>query len=295
MNEAEYHALGTDVPRGAPERRMSQSELKAFDSDPWSWRHGSSKEETDAMEWGSLVDCLYLTPDEFSNRYALRPATYPAPTKADPDLRKPWNGNSKWCKDWLAEQEKAGVSPIAKKKLDLAKSAVRRLEECELAQALRAGSATQRVCTWDYRDPETGIVVPLKCMIDIAPEDAEFLADFKTTTDPSLAAWRRIASRFRYDLQGAFYRWGFQESTGEDRPAFGFVVQGSDFPFPVAAYYLNDRDFRIGEHGGSTRWGYVRGFREILARYCRCLADDHWPRLNDGEMVPLNLYRDRDE
>jgi hypothetical protein len=291
MTAKQYFAIGEDIRRGDPSFVMSQSALKTFASDPWSWVNGREVEETASMRYGSAVDVLYLTPSEFSDYYSLTPRTYPAPTKKDETATKPWTMQANYCKQWVADQKAAGKEVISTRDLMAAKAAVSVLEKHEVAAYLRSGCSSQTVCQWDWEDPVTGIVVPLKCMIDLEPPDADYLADFKTTNDASLAGFRKTAAWLRYDLQGAFYLWGYRLCV-RDVSQFAFIVSESKKPFPAAAYHLTPRDLAIGAHGGRTRWGEVKGFFQILSLYCKCLDSGIWPQLNNGELKSLDLYRE---
>ena len=50
---------------------VSKSMLWDFDQSPWKWFHSGPKETTPAMEFGSLVHCLALTPTEYAETYAV--------------------------------------------------------------------------------------------------------------------------------------------------------------------------------------------------------------------------------
>jgi len=291
MKQSEYFDIGAEFKRGEPGYIISQSDLKTFAKDPWSWINGREVEETKSMEWGSLVDAIYLTPEELKELYALYPKTYPAPTKADPDQVKPWNMNSTFCKNWVAKQKKAGLHPVDRWTFDQAKTAVSKLLKSPIARALREGCQTQVCCQWEWTDPVTQITVPLKCLIDIVPDDADYLCDLKSTNDATISAFRRIGSRFRYDVQGAFYQWGYRETT-RDTDAFAFILSESKKPYPVACYNLTPNDLHVGKFGGSDRWGERMGYFQMLQLYCRCLDSGHYPELNGGDMIPLNFYRD---
>jgi len=66
---------------------VSKSMLWKFAKNPRRYRDSPPMTITDAMRWGSLVDCMALTPDRFASSYAITPETYPS-AKEGP---KPWN------------------------------------------------------------------------------------------------------------------------------------------------------------------------------------------------------------
>lgn len=291
MTQREYFKIGSGVPRGAPEFVMSQSQLKTFAKDPWSWKGGREVEETDAMRYGSLVDILLLTPEEFDEHYRIRPETYPSPTKSNPDAQKPWNANSTWCKQWIAKAANDGVAAANRRDLSKAKRAIASIREHEVVSELLEDCDSQVVCQWEWKDPRTGLVIPLKCMIDLAPRSGSFITDFKTSRDCSITGFRKTASRLRYDLQGAFYLWGFRECY-RDVSDFAFVVSETEAPpYPCTAYYLTPNDLANGTYGGGDRWGRREGYQQMLLRYAWCVGTGTFPELNGGDLVPLNLYR----
>src|SRR5437868_1489880 len=92
--------------RGAREFVMSRSELAEFNHCPARWIAGfKKKDDTDALAWGSIIDCLMTaTPGTFSRRYAVCPETY---TNKKGEV-KPWNNNADACQEWNETQEESG-------------------------------------------------------------------------------------------------------------------------------------------------------------------------------------------
>lgn len=290
IESRDYFSIGSDVQRGDSQFVMSQSALKLFDKNPWSWIRGVDIEETASMRYGSLVDCLYLTPDRMKDLYLIQPKVYPSNVGKGVEM-KAWTRRASYCKKWEDDAIASGKTVITEDELNVARAAVRVLEEDPLASYLSADTTRQVACQWEYRDPLTGIVIPLKCMIDMVSNDLSSLIDFKTSAGASLSEFRRSASKFRYDLQGAFYLWGFRECYA-DVEHFGFIVSESRAPYPTASYFLTPNDIHFGREGGTSRWNTVPGYLTMLTRYARCLADGVWPQLNDGQMPALNLYPD---
>lgn len=283
-----YFSIGDEFPLGDPGYVMSRSELVAFSENPWAWRNGRKFQDTKSTEWGSLVDCIYLTPEEFSENYVMQPCDYPSPTSSDPGARKPWHPGSHWCQNWTRKAKASGKTCLSKRFLDGARKALAVLKEDAQAKAFFDSSRKQTVCRWEYTDPETGIVVPLKCMIDMEGIDEPFLADFKTARAGSGHGFSKSAKSLRYDVQGAFYLYGYRECHS-DRDNFAFVVQENSFPYPVSSFYLDDLSLAVGREGLVTRWRTYEGYEQMLARYCRCLADDVWPG-HTTEIQPLQMY-----
>ena len=157
--------LNDFVKRGDPSLIMSRSSLMEFYRCPKRWLNGYECEDSKATEWGSLVDCLFLTPAQFKHRYAVAPETYPDAKTGEP---KPWNANSNWCKDWIEEQAPKEI--IKHKLFGPACDAVKVLESDPEIKALVECSQRQVMATASYQDEETGIAVPLKILIDLLPD-----------------------------------------------------------------------------------------------------------------------------
>lgn len=275
-----YHKIGSELSRGTPNYVMSRSSLLAFSRNAAAWIDGATFDETPCMVWGSLVDTVLLTPDRFGEQFAIRPGFYPSPKRGDPHLMKPWSGMAKWCKKWVADKKAQGLSVVTSDKVVEAKAAAAKIFEHPEAASIVEGSDHQVRCEWEYKDPDTEIIVPMKAMIDMAGRSDPYLAELKTAQSAAKAKFSRKGREMRYDLQCSLYSEGYRQCY-EDRTAWAFVVQESDFPYPVATYYLDSGDLTTGEFGRAHRWGFLEGWRSMLARYCRCLADDKWPGYTD--------------
>jgi hypothetical protein len=92
-------------------RIVSKSLLWDFFGNPRRWRDAPPKEITDAMRWGSLVDCIALTPDRFDAAYRIQPDTYvsaPADVVLTTEFEGEWNGRTKACQEWRKAREAEG-------------------------------------------------------------------------------------------------------------------------------------------------------------------------------------------
>jgi len=271
--------------RGDRNYVMGRSSLMEFYRCPNRWKNGYESEDSKATEWGSLVDCLFLTPEAFKNRYSIAPETYPDSKTGEP---KAWNANSNWCKEWIAEQE--GKEVIKHKFFGPACDAVKVLESDLEVKLLRECSQTQVMATASYHDEETGIVVPLRILIDLLPDvDSKFgksLADFKTTNCAAMRPWAKHVFDFGYDMQAALYLDVWTANTGEDRVEFRHVVQESFAPYQTERRLLSVESLEIGRNR----------YKTALQKYCQCLATNAWPgyesqRDFDGwQSVELDKY-----
>lgn len=293
-----YHSLGANIDRGDKRKVMSNSELKKFASCPSRWLRGQEKKETDSLEWGSILDCVLLTPDLFERTYAISPETYPEKGMKCPSCEsvtdsakcrkckadrvevvteKPWNRNATFCSEWESEQESKGMivaKPDLCSEAHLAKSRI--MADPLLSRFIKDSDTQVQVCV-DWRDPDTGIVVPLKCLLDLVPKKgthfANMLADLKTACSGAPHAWAKAIFSNGYHMQAALYLDAYNLVTGEQRNVFGHVVQENFAPYEVARRILSDEYLQVGRDA----------YQQALSNYCQCLASNEWPGLDDAD------------
>jgi hypothetical protein len=275
VNPDAYHAQ--EFERGDKRLAMSPSSLKAFGQCPSRWRAGYNSPESDAKDFGSLLDCLALTPDLFETRYAVSPATYPAEgkKKGDPTEDKPWNWNATFCKDWRKDQ--GGKRVISQSELAEAKAAVAALRRDSVIADFIDASDTQVLVTADYHDEATGLVIPVRCLMDFVPrKDSEFpksLGDLKTTRSAALQPFTRFAFQMGYHVQAGFDLDLFVAATGEDRCNWCFILQENYPPFQTGKRLLSEDFITLGRVE----------YRRLLAAYCWCLKNGKWPSYDDTD------------
>lgn len=138
------------------------------------------KEESKAMIFGSLADCLLLEPDEFGKRYVIT------------DLDR------SGTKAWKAEEEAAqGRELVKRPDYDAAMLLAYSVRESEAAEFLN-GAKFQASCFWV--DPETGL--RCKCRPDVL---GTHLADLKSTHSIKPAKFAKTVFDFHYDWADAWY------------------------------------------------------------------------------------------
>ena len=272
-----YFRQEAGAERGTPAFVMSRGSLMEFARCPERWINGYESEETKATEWGSLIDCLVLTPDKFKERFAITPAMYPCePTKRDPRTEKPWNANSNFCAEW--EELQIGKQIVKPAKLTEAENAVKFLMGNEQIRQLIKCSRKQVMAVAAYHEVETGIDVSLKVLIDLVPELGtpfeKCLADLKTAVAASYFLWGRAVKQHDYHVQAALYSDVYRAATGEDRPDWFNAVQESFPPWQTATWALSSEYVEIG------RMKYL----DALKKYCQCLKADVWPGYQGGNL-----------
>lgn len=250
--------------RGDASFVMSRSELVEFAKCPSRWVKGYKENEdgTDSTEWGSLIDCLLFEPSRFKERFAIKPATY----TNEKGEEKPWSGNSNKCKEWL--NENSDKVCISLHTYDSALIAANRLLNDKSLTPIFRNSEFQVCATAEYHDKETGIIVPIKALIDIVPggELSKSLIDFKTSLSACPTRWPRLLFQRGYHIQGAVFLDVYTAATGEDRCEFRHLVQENFPPYEISKPILGDEFVSMGR----------AFYTQALRRYARCLATGNW-------------------
>lgn len=278
-----YHALGCEFPRGDARKIMSRGELVQFAKCPARWRLGYHEEETKQTEWGSLMDCLVTQPGQFDKLYAVAPETYPAKqTKAEilagtPVEMKPWNWNATFCDGWYIEQIANGKVCVKGDTAKEAFAAQDRLMEDKRLSDFIFRSRKQVLVSVEYDDNDSGLVIPIKCLIDLAPmpDDALYgraIGDFKTGKDASPSAWKREVFNRSYHVQGAMYLDAMNAAGGTNFTQFAHVISENISPFETGRRMLSEAYLRIGR----------AFYKRALADYCYCLKTNQWPGYDDS-------------
>lgn len=254
-----YHSADSFA-RGNPSKTMSQSELKEFSRCQRRWLNGFKEESSDAMEDGALLDCLILTPERFGTSYAITPETYPS-EKGD----KPWNWNANHCKAWRDEQEAAGFEVVKPSAASDAHAAKAVFYKNEHIAEFHAVSQKQVCVNVEWMDEETGLSIPIKCLLDLAPDpDSEFgdtLADLKRTNNAEYRAWCATVRKFQLHYQAAFYLDAINAATGLKYRNFEHHIQESFSPWETTHRMLSAEFVNLG------RVAYMRDLQD----YCRAL------------------------
>lgn len=266
VNPIDYHE---PAERGVISCPVSSSTLRAFRQCPHRWVKGYNSPESDAKDYGNLFDTLLLTPNQFNSRYVIEPSEY---TNEDGET-KPWSNNAKVCKTWNASQGKKEI--IKAKDFHAARNAVEQMVCDETIESFLVQSDRQVLVGGEWLDKATGLVIPVRCLIDIVPrKDTEFSScagDAKSTRTANLRAWARDCYNFGYYIQGAWNLDMLAAATGEDRNTFCFILQESYAPYEVGKRMLSQGFLDLGR----------TEYRTMIADYCRCLKTGIWPGYDD--------------
>lgn len=269
---------GKPINRGDARFPMTRSDLMNFAECPSRWRKGYSRKDSDATDWGNLFDLAVLSPEKAAQRIITTPELYPCePTKQDPRTEKPWNRNAKFVKDWEAERVAAGctvLTPAEREKLDSALGAL--ATDPDITELL-ACSQRQVMVVGEFKDPETKIVVPVKCLLDLVPDPkhqtyGRCLADLKSSVTANPLYWPNLVDKYGYAMQAALYLDMFVAATEEDRTDWLHAIQENFWPWETGKRLLSLEFLDLGR----------RKYRQALADYCKCLDAGKWPGYDTG-------------
>lgn len=258
--------------RGTKDFRMSPSSLKLFARCPARWVAGYSLPDSGAKRWGSIIDARLLTPEQFEQRYVLTPTHYTRDGE-----RKAWRNDlripevAKWV------EENKGKEFLTKAELDECDAAIKRLLSDETILSFHTASDKQVLVVGEWRDEDTGLVVPVECLLDYVPrlgtEFAKCLGDLKTTTNAALSPFQRWCYTAEYHIQASFDTDLYVTATNEDRCSWCFIVQENFAPWQTGKRLLSQNFLELGRSS----------YKKLLALYCRCLATGKWPGYDDTD------------
>lgn len=297
VNSDDYHAQNAE--RCTPEYAMSPSSLKLFQDCPSKYKAGYNPPDSDAKTFGNLVDSLFLTPSQFEHRYVVPPEKYIdigmqcpicqsitdskkcAKCKTDRKevkIEKDWNFGAMFCSDWRDEQR--GKEIISNTEYLNARAAFKTLRDDETIASFRDASDTQVLVKGEWHDEATGLIIPVQCLIDLAPrrgtEWANNLGDLKTTRNSGVKAFSRWSYQCLYHQQAGFDLDMFNAATGESRQSWCFLLVENYAPWQVGRRILRpesadpDRDETLLGLGRAT-------YKRALKKYAQCLKSGLWP------------------
>jgi hypothetical protein len=301
----DYHQQKVED-RGLPHYTMSSSDLRLFAQCPSKWKHGYTLSESSSLEYGSLFDCLVLTPERFNESYSMQPSTYMKKVLKCPkcgsetdskscrkcgvernevESEHPWSNASDTCRAWVDEQLKAGRRIVTNGELADAQAAKNRLLADEQCRLFIEACQKQVWVAAEWHDEATGLIVPIKCLIDLASKgDSLFpkaLGDLKTTKNASIQSWARWAHTVGYDVQAAWNTDLFVAATKREITEFCFVLSENSFPWEIGRRYMSQSP-DDHEDAGDIASGR-RQYRKMIEDYCQCVKYNRWPGFDDTD------------
>lgn len=252
VKPAEYHAAKHD---GV----ASKSDLSAFWACPIRWRMdrdaGNKGTSSPAMDWGSLVDCLLLTPELFEATYLICDETRRSTTKGKANHA-------------LAEEQ--GLTVVTHADVEEAQKAVEVMQTFLAIKGIEVGRNAHTQIGMCIHSERYNIL--LCGMLDIVPHDGLALADLKTTScDLSdERKLRNLITDMKYHWQAWLYLDLYNNLRPDDeRSGFDFYFQESKPPYVCRKVSLTASEI---ERGGVE----VNAALDALAR---CRESGRYPGL----------------
>ena len=241
MDNATYHADKTAI---------SKSGLDLIAKSPAHFRYwmDHTREETPAMQKGTLIHTMALEPEKVGEEYAVMPPTI----------------KQRRGKEYEAFLSGVGSRTVlTASQMEDARQIVSAIEANPIARKIIA-DATDIERSVFSEDFETGVLC--KCRPDLIVGNRIY--DLKTTRNANAKSFAYSCRSYRYHVQAAFYmdvcRWA-----GLDIESFGFIAVDTDtMPYQCTVFHrLIDEAVT---HGRAD-------YRDDLKVYAQCLESGEWP------------------
>jgi hypothetical protein len=241
-------------------------------------------EESDAMQWGSLVDCLWTTPTLFASEYCLIPDDAPRDLRKDSrvmNAKKPSQDSLDAIAWWNTfDAEVAGRTLVKQSELDDAKAAISMLNQNALSKSIWDVSMKQVALVGD--SPMHG--GKAKGLLDLLPMEGPFvdaIVDLKTTgAGISEHAIASTAWTYDYAVKLAWYGVLAEAAGFGPRPRGVLIWQSSKFPFEVKTREVPQALLR------AARLGVIKRRIDVL---CQINPSDMRPHF-DIELKEMPLH-----
>jgi hypothetical protein len=224
---------------------------------------------------------VILTPERFDAVFAVAAETYPCePTKKDPRTEKPWNWNAAFCSDWRDLQGSKGLQCVKPGDAADAWKAKDTFYKNGHIEHFHATSLKQVQVNVVWEDDETGITVPIKCLLDVVPRvDSDFgayLADVKRSNCAEYSKWQKTVHNFGLHYQASVYLDAYNAATGEKRNRFEHHIQESIAPWETTHRELSVEFIALGR----------ARYQADLMNYCRALKTGRFMGYDNAIVEP---------
>lgn len=226
---------------------------------PLHYRHRiqHQRTDTDAFQFGRLVHCAVLEPEQVAYRYKVRPDV---------------DGRTKAGKAALAELAARPGELVSGDWYETALAIRVALERDPVASRHLNFRAVERPMYWT--DAETRA----SCKGRIDAWNQYGIIGLKTTRKIALHAFSREAANFCYHLQWAFYHDGWLAEHGDDLPMYEIVVESTP-PHDVVVYQIPEDVLDAGREA----------YREALVRVLEGRQTGVWRGVANGVELVFQL------
>lgn len=217
-NEA-YHA----------DAAIGSTTLKTIDKKSVLHAVNQTIKETDALVFGSALHCLILEPEQFDDKYAVKPVC---------DRR------TKLGKELYAEflEESEGKTIITQEQHTAVHGIAKSLANHPLVSNMLQGGESEV----SYFADDSFYQVTRKCRLDYFKNGT--IIDIKTCTDASPQGFLRSVIKYNYHLQASYYLDTVNMSGEDTAKDFVFVAVENTFPYAVGVYKLDQQSLNAGRN-----------------------------------------------
>ena len=294
-----------DVPRGHPAYPLDVWDLIDFKRCGRRWLHAPAPTLNPKVGFSEMLRLLSLGTPEALATYAHRPKDFtftrlecPSCGSISPakvcracgqarvsitDTRQ-WNGNSKYCTAWHAEQVAHARRIVADEIWEHAAAARTVLAADPAAAQLADGASTQQHLTGLWHDDATGLDIPLRTVLSAAPDPTgpygKCLATLMIAADSSRAAWDRPAIERGNHIAAAFKHALHTAATGQTRHTHCWVIVEKFAPHLVSRRSTTPELLSAG----------LTLMTDLLAEYAACLASGLWSTFDSDSLDPSEAF-----
>lgn len=262
-NPIEYHqarfnpALLPDFSKAGPVSASILSDSR----NPIKFLTNPRKAQTDDMNWGNLVDCLWLTPELYDAQYAILPKDMPKDLRHLRNAAKPSPATLESIRIWDAwDLACVGKITITQETLDKAHQAVKMLNHHPVAREIFENSHKQAVmsgeCPYNDLGTDSAHYAQAKLMMDLWGVSGRYknvLSDLKQCHYVAESGMQQAIRQFEYHMKMAFYR-DCLRMGHEDCDRAILIFQSSVFPFEVKARELSQDLLDLGSRIARERF-----------------------------------------
>lgn len=269
---ADYHGdicEGPSISSSGLRTIFMESPAHYFVSSPYNdERDPDADKPSEAMILGRAAHHLFLEQKHFSTTFAVRPETIGG---------EAWQGNRKVCREWLADQAKAGLVVLTPEQYRRIIAMSKALAKEPLIQnGILAGKVEHSIFA---KHPKTGVW--LKARPDVIPTDAWDFVDLKTSAKIDDEDLQGVIGDFAYHMQGATIDMALELAIGARMNTFNLVFIESKEPHCV----------RIAEVKHDALAAGRDQCEAALALFAKCMRTGEWigPAGHQTEVAPIGL------
>lgn len=223
--------------------------------------------DSDALFFGRMVHSRILTPGEPLPGMIEYPENYADEKTGE---AKKWNGNSKVCKRWEAEQEAAGLRPMKAAEIRAMDGVVNAITSDPMCQKAFADGKAE-VSLFKPYHTANGMVLRKARLDWVSPGYA--LVDIKTCQDARTFDFDGVLWKRRYYVQAAYYLDLWNELNPDDQKTnFIFIAVEKSSPHAIQIFDMDPTDLDSGR----------REYRRNLSTIIQCMKTGEWPGYPTG-------------